>query len=73
MKWLKRIFFGSTEKQKPLVLKNEVKPKKKSKPTKKALSKLTKAELEKMGRQHGIELDRRLTKDKLVAQLHKSL
>jgi hypothetical protein len=44
-----------------------------AKPTKKALAKMTKKDLEKMGRKHGIELDRRLSKDKLVKQLHKSL
>ena len=33
------------------------------------LTKLTKLELEALGREHGIELDRRLTKAKLVEQL----
>lgn len=33
------------------------------------LNKLTKTELEALGREHGIELDRRLTKPKLVEQL----
>ena len=35
-----------------------------AKPTKKALAKLTKKQLEDMGREKGIELDRRLSKDK---------
>jgi len=33
------------------------------------LNKLTKTELEALGREHGIELDKRLTKPKLVEQL----
>ena len=37
------------------------------------MSKLTKVQLEQMGRENGIELDRRKTKDKLVDQLHKKL
>lgn len=36
------------------------------------LRKQTKAELEKLGRKIGIELDRRLTKDKLIKQIRKS-
>jgi hypothetical protein len=48
-------------------------PKVEKKSTKKELSKLTKVQLEELGRQKGIELDRRLTKDKLVKQLHKAL
>ena len=32
------------------------------------LKKMTKAALESLGRQFGIELDRRLTKDKLIKQ-----
>lgn len=39
--------------------------------TKKQLEALTKKQLEEYGRELGIELDRRLTKDKLVAQLLK--
>ena len=35
--------------------------------------KMTKVKLEELGRENGIELDRRLTKAKLVAQLHKAL
>lgn len=52
---------------------NKVTTKAEKKPTKKELSKLTKIQLEELGRQKGIELDRRLSKDKLVAQVHKKL
>ena len=45
----------------------------KPKMTKTTLSKMTKKELEEIGRKNGIELDRRLTKLKLVDQLHKHL
>ena len=48
---------------KPLVLKDEV--------NLKDLNKKTKAELEKLGRKIGIELDKRLTKDKLIKQIKK--
>ena len=41
--------------------------------TKTTLSKMTKKDLEEIGRENGIELDRRLTKLKLVDQLHKHL
>jgi|TARA_Y100000389_G_C17041167_1_gene308213 hypothetical protein len=41
--------------------------------TKTELSKMTKKDLETLGRKHGIELDRRLVKSKLVSQLHKKL
>ncbi len=41
--------------------------------TKAQLSKMTKKDLEKLGRKQGIELDRRLLKSKLVDQLHKAL
>ena len=51
---------------KPLVLKNEVK-----KIDKKDLSKKTKAELEKLGRKIGVELDKRFTKAKLIAEIKK--
>ena len=37
------------------------------------LMKMTKVELEKAGREHGIELDRREKKEKLVEQLYKVL
>ena len=69
---LTEIFFGKEKKKavKKVALKIATKPKK---TTKKELSKLTKVQLEELGRQKGIELDRRLSKDKLVAQLHKKL
>ena len=35
------------------------------------LEKKTKAELEKLGRKIGVELDKRLTKDKLIKQIKK--
>lgn len=37
------------------------------------LTKLSKKKLEELGREHGIELDRRLTKSKLVSQLKEAL
>ena len=51
----------------PLVLTKEVK-----KIDTKGLEKKTKAELEKLGRKIGIELDKRLTKDKLIKQIKKA-
>ena len=51
---------------KPLVLKNEVK-----KIDTKGLEKRTKAELEQLGRKIGIELDKRLSKSKLIAEIKK--
>ena len=56
---IKEFFFP----KKPLVLKNEV--------NLKGLEKKTKAELEKLGRKIGIELDKRLTKSKLISQIKK--
>ena len=50
---------------KPLVLKNEIKVA--------DLQYKTKAELEKLGRKIGIELDKRLTKDKLIKQIKKKI
>jgi|TARA_B100000214_G_C23732876_1_gene519651 hypothetical protein len=50
----------------PLVLTKEVK-----KIDTKGLEKKTKAELEKLGRKIGIELDKRLTKSKLISKLKK--
>jgi len=41
--------------------------------TKADLERKTKIALEKIGRDHDIELDRRLTKDKLIKQLLKTL
>jgi len=70
---LTEIFFGKEKKKavKKVAPKIATKPKKKT--TKAELSKLTKVQLEQLGRQKGIELDRRLSKAKLVAQLHKKL
>jgi len=51
---------------KPLALTKEVK-----KIDVKGLEKKTKAEIEKLGRQIGVELDKRLTKSKLIQQLKK--
>lgn len=59
-KKIKEFFFP----KKPLVLKDEV--------NLKGLEKKTKAELEKLGRKIGIELDKRLTKDKLIKQIKKA-
>ena len=50
---------------KPLVLKN------KDEIDLKGLKTKTKKELEKLGRKVGVELDRRLTKDKLIKQIKK--
>jgi len=41
--------------------------------TKIQMKKLSKLQLETMGRENGIELDRRKTKDKLIIELHKKL
>ena len=50
---------------KPLVLKKKVEI------DLKGLKNKTKKELEKLGRKVGVELDRRLTKDKLIKQIKK--
>jgi len=50
---------------KPLVLKDEINT------DLKHLKTQTKVELEKLGRKIGIELDKRLTKDKLIKQIRK--
>ena len=55
-------FFFST----PLVLTKEVK-----KIDTKGLEKKTKAELEKLGRKIGVELDKRFTKAKLIVEIKK--
>ena len=55
-------FFFST----PLVLTKEVK-----KIDTKCLEKKTKSELEKLGRKIGVELDKRFTKAKLIAEIKK--
>ena len=49
---------------KPLVLKDEI--------DLKDINKKTKAELEKLGRKIGVELDKRHTKDKLIKQIKKA-
>jgi len=49
---------------KPLVLKDEI--------NLKDINKKTKAELEKLGRKIGIELDKRQTKSKLISQIKKA-
>tara|TARA_E500000318_G_scaffold110140_1_gene124821 strand:- start:1752 stop:1943 length:192 start_codon:yes stop_codon:yes gene_type:complete len=59
-KKIKEFFFP----KKPLILKDEI--------NLKGLEKKTKAELEKLGRKIGIELDKRLTKDKLIKQIKKA-
>ena len=58
-KKIKQFFFP----QKPLILKDEI--------NLKDLNKKSKAELEKLGRKLGIELDKRLTKAKLITQIKK--
>jgi len=57
-KKIKNFFFGEPVKQIEIDLKG--------------LEKKTKAELEKLGREIGIELDKRLTKDKLIKQIKKA-
>jgi len=59
-KKIKEFFFP----KKPLILKDEI--------NLKGLEKKTKAELEKLGRKIGIELDKRLTKSKLIKQIKKA-
>ena len=56
---IKEFFFP----KKPLVLKDEI--------NLKGLEKKTKAELEKLGRKIGVELDKRFTKAKLIAEIKK--
>lgn len=60
-KKIKEFFFP----KKPLILK------KKDEINLKGLEKKTKAELEKLGRKIGVELDKRLTKSKLISQIKK--
>jgi len=56
---------------------NEVKQKVKDKlddiPTKEELKKLTKAKLEELGRDLGVELDKRKTKDNMIKELNEKL
>ena len=65
-KWLKNIFTPAETKE-PLVLDKPVVWKKAE------LAKMTKKDLEQLGREHGIELDRRLTKSKLVDRVWKEV
>jgi hypothetical protein len=67
LNWLKNIFMPTEIAEKPLVLDKPVVMKKAE------LTKMTKNELEQLGRAHGIELDKRLTKPKLVDQLWKEV
>ena len=67
LNWLKNIFMPTEIAEKPLVLAKPVVMKKSE------LTKMTKNELEQLGRAHGIELDKRLTKPKLVDQLWKEV
>jgi len=62
--WKKIKNFITKPYMKPLVLKNEI--------NLKDLQKKTKSELEKLGRKVGLELDKRLTKDKLIKQIKKA-
>lgn len=80
--WIKTLFTTEPKvatkvetKKAPPKKKNEIKEivVKPSFKTKKDLAKMTKVKLEQIGRVHGIELDRRLTKDKLVTQLWKHI
>ena len=64
--WLDRFFDNTPKEPQVKYLSGKV-------PSKKSLDKMTKAQLESMGRDEGIELDRRLTKDKLINQLHTHL
>ena len=67
LNWLKNIFMPTEIADKPLVLDKPVVMKKSE------LTKMTKNEREQLGRAHGIELDKRLTKPKLVDQLWKEV
>ena len=58
--------FKTYAKKKPLMLKKSMEVNTKD------LNKKTKVELEKLGRKVGVELDRRLTKDKLIKQIRKA-
>ena len=52
-------------------VKTEVKVEAKKLPTKSKLSAMKKAELEELGREFGVELDKRKTKDNMIADLQK--
>tara|TARA_B100001564_G_scaffold35642_1_gene25946 strand:- start:1863 stop:2075 length:213 start_codon:yes stop_codon:yes gene_type:complete len=63
--WKKIKSFITRPYMKPLVLKDEIDT------SLKVLKTKTKNELEKLGRKVGVELDKRLTKDKLIKQIRK--
>lgn len=65
LNWLKKVFLPTVEDIDALVLEKQVIEKKAE------LTKMTKVQLEKLGRAYDVELDRRLTKAKLVDQLWK--
>ena len=65
LNWLKKVFLPTVEDIDVLVLEKQVIEKKAE------LTKMTKVQLEKLGRAYDVELDRRLTKAKLVDQLWK--
>ena len=66
LKWLKKIFVPAVDtKEEVLVLKKQVIGKKSE------LTKMSKVQLEELGRAYDVGLDRRLTKAKLVDQLWK--
>lgn len=54
-------------------IKQKVKDKIEELPSKEELKKLTKAKLEELGREFGIELDKRKTKDNMIKELHEKL
>ena len=65
LNWLKKVFLPAVEDIDALVLEKQVIEKKSE------LTKMTKVQLEKLGRAYDVEFDRRLTKAKLVDQLWK--
>ncbi len=71
--WLNGWFSDTPKSREEKIKKVKAAAPAKPKMTKTTLSKMTKKELEEIGRKNGIELDRRLTKLKLVDQLHKHL
>ena len=65
LNWLKKVFLPAVEDIDVLVLEKQVIEKKAE------LTKMSKVQLEELGRAYDVELDRRLTKAKLVDQLWK--
>jgi len=65
LNWLKKVFLPAVEDIDALVLEKQVIEKKSE------LTKMSKVQLEELGRAYDVELDRRLTKAKLVDQLWK--